>query len=191
MVRKLKLQAQMSLDGFVAGPSGEMDWMTWNWDDALKNYVSELTQPVDTILLGRKMAAGFIESWSQVASDPNHPEHTSGKKFIEIHKVVFSNTLTASEWENTSVATGDLLDEIADLKAQNGQDMIVYGGASFVSALVGNNLIDEYHLFINPVVLGSGMAIFNEVTHNQVLTLVNAISFECGIALLHYQRMQP
>ncbi|MGP1685133.1 MAG: dihydrofolate reductase family protein, partial [Giesbergeria sp.] len=59
-MRKLKLQVQISIDGFIAGPKGEMDWMVWDWDDALKQYVSDITEPVDTILLGRTLAQGFI-----------------------------------------------------------------------------------------------------------------------------------
>ena len=69
-MRKLKLQVQMSVDGFVAGPNGELDWMVFDWDDELKNYVTEITEPVDTILLGRKMAGGFISHWASVAADP-------------------------------------------------------------------------------------------------------------------------
>ena len=72
-LRKLKLQVQMSIDGYIAGPNGEMDWMVWNWDDKLKKYVFELTEPVDTIILGRKMTDGFISHWSDVMNKPDHP----------------------------------------------------------------------------------------------------------------------
>ena len=186
-MRKLKLQVQMSVDGCVAGPNGEMDWMVWDWDDELNRYVSELTEPVDTILLGRKMAGGFISHWSQVANDPNNPLYAAGKKFTDTPKVVFTKTLEKSEWSNTAIATGDLASEITRLKNQNGKDMIVYGGASFVSALIKEGLIDEFHLFINPAVLGKGLTIFKDVDHKQGLALVNSASFECGIVLLHYE----
>ena len=69
-MRKLKLQVQMSVDGFIAGPNSEMDWMTWNWDDKLKTFVSELTDSVDTILLGRKMTDGFISHWKSITQNP-------------------------------------------------------------------------------------------------------------------------
>jgi dihydrofolate reductase len=70
-LRKLKLQVQMSLDSYIAGPNGEMDWMVWNWDDKLKKYVFELTEPVDTIILGRKMTDGFVSYWSDVLLCPS------------------------------------------------------------------------------------------------------------------------
>ena len=71
-MRKLKLQVQMSVDGYIAGPNGEMDWMVWNWDDTLKKYVDDLTDSIDCILLGRKMAPGFIAHWAKVAADPEY-----------------------------------------------------------------------------------------------------------------------
>lgn len=149
-MRKLKLQVQRSLDGFIAGPNGEMDWMTFAWDDALKEYVKKLTEPVDCILLGRKLAEGFIPHWAGVAANPNDPEFAAGQKFTNTPKVVFTKTLEQSPWDNTELATGDLADEVTQLKKQDGNDIIVYGGADFVSSLIKEGLIDEYHLFVNP-----------------------------------------
>lgn len=186
-MRKLKLQVQVTIDGFVAGKNGEMDWMVWDWDDALKDYVTKLTDSVDTILLGRKMTDGFISSWSSVASDPNNPEYESGKKFIEMPKFVFSNTLTESPWENTTLASGDLTEEVMTLKKQTGKDLIVYGGATFVSSLIKANLIDEYHLFVNPVILGQGMPIFANINGKRPLKLIKSIAFDAQIVLMHYQ----
>jgi len=185
-MKKLKLQMQMSVDGYVAGPNGELDWMVWDWDDELKKYVDELTEPVDTILLGRKMADGFISHWTNVMNDPNDPDYAAAKKFVDTPKVVFTRTPEESKWDNTDIATGDLADEIAKLKGRAGKDMIVYGGASFVSALIQGGLIDEFHLFVNPAVLGEGMTIFKDVDQHLELALVNSIPFDCGIVLLHY-----
>jgi dihydrofolate reductase len=186
-MRKLKLQVQMTVDGYIAGPNGEMDWMAFNWDDELKNYVTELTEPVDCIVLGRKLAQGFIPHWASVAADPDHEEYTAGVKFTDTLKVVFSKTLDESEWENTVLAKGNLVDEINKLKNQEGQDIIAYGGATFVSNLIKHGLIDEFHFFVNPAAIGNGMAIFKEVDSKQKLTLVKSIPFECGIVLLHYE----
>ena len=180
-MRKLKLQVQMTVDGYIAGPNGEMDFMVWNWDDGLKNYVKGLTDPVDCIVLGRKLAEGFIPYWA------SHPEEEGAEKLNSTHKVVFTHTLEKSEWDNTVLAKGDLNEEINRLKGQDGGDIITYGGATFVSALIKQGLIDEYHLFINPTALGKGMAIFNELDTRQNLTLVKAASFDCGVAVLHYE----
>jgi dihydrofolate reductase len=185
-MRKLKLQVQMSVDGYVAGPNGEMDWMTWNWDDELKNYVNDLTDSVDTILLGRKMAGGFIAHWANTITMPDDPGFEFGNKMMDKPKFVFTKTLSDSEWENTSLAKGDIAEEVTQLKNQSGQDIIVYGGAGFVSSLVKHNLIDEYHLFINPAVIGDGMAIFKETEQRLNLELIKATQFECGIVVVTY-----
>jgi dihydrofolate reductase len=161
--------------------------MVWDWDDDLKQYVTALTEPVDCIVLGRKLAQGFIPHWAGVAADPNHPEHSAGIKFTDTPKVVFSQTLEKSDWANTVLAKGDLVDEIAKLKKQDGQDIIAYGGATFVSALIKDGLIDEFHLFINPTAIGSGMAIFKEMDRKQNLVLVKSTAFDCGIVVLYYQ----
>jgi dihydrofolate reductase len=186
-LRKLKLQVQMSVDGYIARLNGEMDWVVWNWDDKLKGYVNGLTESVDTILLGRKMTEGFISYWSDVMAKPNHPEYAFAKKMIEIPKVVFTKTLNKSKWVNTDIATGDLTDEINKLKRQEGKDIIVYGGASFDSSLIKAGLIDEFHLFVNPVAIANGMTIFKDLNETQKFTLVKSIAFDCGIVLLHYE----
>ena len=185
-MRKLKLQVQMSIDGFIAGPKGEMDWMVWDWDDELKNYVEEITEPVDCIVLGRNLAQGFIPHWSTVAANPDAPEFATGKKYMDTHKVVFTKTLGKSEWSNTVLAKGDLVDEIMQLKKQQGKDIIVYGGATFVSALIEHGLIDEFHLFINPTAIGDGMAIFKAVDRYQKMLLESSTAFSCGIVVNKY-----
>jgi dihydrofolate reductase len=181
-MRKLKLQVQITVDGFIAGPNGEMDWLTFDWDDALKNYVSALTEPVDCIVLGRKLAQGFIPHWAA------NPQLEGAQKINETSKVVFTKTIDDADWTNTTLAKGDLAAEINALKEQDGQDIIAYGGGTFVSALVKHELIDEFHLFVNPVIIGNGMPIFSEVTSKQALTLVSVKSFSCGIVVLHYER---
>ena len=186
-MRKLKLQVQMTVDGYIAGPNGEMDWITFNWDDELKNYVTEITEPIDCIVLGRKLAQGFIPHWAAVAANPDDPEFTAGIKFSDTHKVVFTHTINKSEWDNTVLAKGDLVDEITKLKKQDGKDIIAYGGATFVSALIKQRLIDEFHLFINPTAIGNGMTIFKELDSKQNLTLVKSTSFDCGIVVLNYE----
>ncbi|GGH22999.1 pyrimidine reductase [Mucilaginibacter phyllosphaerae] len=175
---------QVSLDGFVAGPDNEMDWMTWNWDDKLKEYVQQITEPVDTIILGRVLAEGFIPVWKERAADPAADSFTH--KMVNDPKVVFTQTLTENPWENTRLATGDIVEEINNLKSRPGGDIVAYGGARFASALIKHNLIDEYHLFINPVALGRGKTIFADLDTRLNLQLVNAIAFECGVTVLCY-----
>ena len=91
--RRLKLQVQMSVDGYIAGPNGEMDWMVWDRDDKIKKYVDELTKPVDTILLGRKMTDGFISHWTDASSKPDDEAYAFAKKMVDTPKIVFSKTV--------------------------------------------------------------------------------------------------
>jgi len=187
-MRKLKLQVQISIDGFVGGPNGELDWMTWVWDEELKKFVGELNDPTDTILLGKNMTDGFVNHWKKVADDPENPIHSSGVKFTETPKVVFSRTLKDSIWENTVLASGDLTVEVNKLKSVKGTNMMVYGGATFVSSLIDAELIDDYYLFINPVLIGKGLRIFSETPKKVNLKLVDSVKYKCGITVLHYQK---
>ena len=180
---KLKLQMQTTLDGYVGGPNGEMDWMIYEWDDALKKHVGSLTASVDTIILGRNLAEGFIPYWT---GEYNSEEPAPGANiFVETPKVVFSRTLTESKWDNTRVENGDLAAAVKGLKEGDG-DLMAYGGGTFVSELIRNNLIDEYHLFVNPTAISEGMTIFRQPGDKARLELVSATRYECGIAGLLY-----
>ncbi len=186
-MRKLKLQVQITIDGFISGVNGEMDWMLFEWSQDLLEYVKELTEPVDTILLGRKLAEGFIPHWENVIKNPNDPEYLGGVKLTKTPKIVFSKTYEKSIWNNTKVATGEITEEVLKIKQQNGNDIIVYGGGSFVSSLITKELIDEIHLFINPVIIGKGMPIFQEISKKQNFKAIQAKHFECGIVVLTYK----
>jgi dihydrofolate reductase len=180
-MRKLKLQVQISVDGFIAGPNGEMDWLTFNWDEELMKYVGDITDPVDTIVLGRKLAEGFIPTWA------SRPKDEPGvDKMVNTPKVVFTQTLTKSDWNNTTLAAGDITEEVNRLKSQDGGDIIAYGGATFASALIKARLIDELHLFVNPVILGKGLPIFQDVDSKQNLVFKKSQAFPCGIVVLCY-----
>ena len=186
VLRKLRLQVQMSVDGCIAGPNGEMDWMVGLLDDEIIKYSHKITEPVDTILLGRKMTDVFISYWLNVMNKPDDPWYAFAKRMIEIPKVVFTKTLNKSEWINTSIVTGDLIEEVSKIKSQSGRDIVVYGGATFDSSLIKEKLIDEFYLFINPVAIGNGMTIFKDLNEIQKYTLIESKAFECGKVLLRY-----
>lgn len=187
-MKKLKLQMQISVDGFVAGPNGEMDWLTRNWDDQLKSYVDDLTASINIIVMGRKLAQSFIPVWKERLNDPQRGDFV--RTMVETLKYVFTKTLTESPWEFTELATGDIVEDVNKLKAGEGKDIIVYGGAGFVSALIKHNLIDEYHLFINPAAIGKGMPIFDALEDRLTLKLEEAKQFDCGVSVLRYSPAQ-
>lgn len=182
-MKKLKLQMQMSVDGFVAGPNGELGWMNWDWDDKLKDFVSDLSDSVDTILMGRKMTDGFVNYWLGVLENPESPEYPFARKMIDYPKIVFTRTLSESQWINTTLAH-DLVPDADREKKKGGRDIVVYGGAGFVTNLVKENLIDDYYLFVNPTAIGKGMAIFDQT---KGLKLIESLPFECGVVVNHYQ----
>ena len=186
-MRKLKLHVGISIDGCIAGPNNEMDWIDFTWDKKFREYEDKLHEPVDTILLGRKMTDDFITTWSNFVKKPDDSWYTFAKKMIETPKIVFTKSLTKSKWPNTEIATGDLREEITKLKSQDGGDIIVYGGASFDSSLIKENLIDEYYLFINPVAIGNGKTIFRDLKEIRKLSLVESMAFDSGTVLLHYE----
>lgn len=184
-MRKVKLQMQMSLDGYVAGPNGELDWMTWNPDKEFLSFITSLIDSSDTILLGRKMTDGFISHWENTFT--NNPDHVFAKKILDTPKVVFSKTLHKSIWKNTILAKGSLADEITSLKKQKGKDILVYGGAGFASSLIKERLIDEYHLIINPTAIGDGMTIFRSLDRMQKFLPIGSKLYPGGKTVLSYR----
>ncbi|MDN3293111.1 dihydrofolate reductase family protein [Streptomyces ficellus] len=187
-MRTFKLQVQMSVDGYMAGPNGEMDWLTFPWTDDINAYLDALTEPVDCIVLGRKLAEGFIPTW---AAGPEGEDQASIDKMNTTPKVVISRTLTESPWDNAVVAGGDLAETVHKLKAQPGGDIIAYGGATLVQSLIAEDLLDELHLLVNPTALGSGMPVFPNTGAYQRLRLVTARPFACGITALHLEPKRP
>jgi dihydrofolate reductase len=194
-MRKLKLEIQVSVDGFIADKNHNMQWMIWpysppqwNWDKELQQYHIDLTTSSDCILLSRNMAGGFHEHWEEVAQHPSDPRYAFAKPVTDMKKIVFSRKLKKSRWKNTEIATGNYIDYIQALKQKKGKDIICYGGATFVSSLIQSALIDEFHLLINPTIIGTGLPIFSTIKQKQNLKLVNTKRFDCGIALLHYTK---
>lgn len=178
----------MTLDGFVCGANGEMDWMLCGGDEVLKNYILDLTNSADTILLGRKTGEGMAVYWPTVASNPesNDDDFFMAEKLSDTPKIVFSKSVSAINWVNVTVCS-NIVEEVKELKEQKGKDILIYGGASIVASFIKENLIDEYHLFVNPVAIGKGKPIFNERTGTLKLKLVKATTSSVGITILFYE----
>jgi len=177
----------LSLDGFVSGPQGEMNWLVWDWDNVLKNYVALLTDSADTFLMGRATGEGMAVYWPTVPANPESKEEEKwmAEKLNNSPKIIFSRTVTHINWTNARVAN-DIVEEVKELKKEPGKDIILYGGAEIVSSFICENLIDEYHLFINPVIIGEGKTIFKNVRETMGLKLVNTIQSNTGIVILQF-----
>jgi dihydrofolate reductase len=198
-MRRLILETQVSIDGFIAGINGNTDWMIWNWspdwtwDAELQSYHTQLTKSADCILLSRQMAEeGFNAHWQKVTENPLDARFSFAKHITDTRKIVFSETINRSTqipggWHKTEIANGNFIDAVKQLKNQDGKDIIVYGGSTFVASLIRAGLIDEFHLLVNPVALGQGLPIFNTLDNKQDMKLIKANSYKCGIVLLHYK----
>ena len=175
----------MTVDGFVAGPNGELDWM-WigKRDEAILQDVIKLADTCDIILLGRKMTRGFIDYWENVLDNQSASvEQPLAQRMVNMRKIVFSRTQTAIKGRNLEVENGDVAAAVQALKKQPGKDIMVYGGATFVSSLISQSLVDEYYIFRRPVAIGSGLSIFNE---QKVLELESCIAYKNGTMLHKY-----
>lgn len=191
-MRKLILQMQMSVDGFV-GSAGDYDWLIWNWgddnhwDEELKRDFNAQFQSVDTILLSRKMAEeGYLSHWGNAAKRyPQDPFYAFAQRIVDVQKVVPSDRLEKSRWERTVVGSGDLPHEVDALKAEEGNNIAVFGGAGFASALIVAGLVDEFQFYINPAALGGGTRIFDQAGFSK-LRLLGSKAYECGIVVSRY-----
>jgi len=173
-MRKLKLQMNILLDN--------------KWDSGMSEFCIANLNNVDCLLHGRKTGEGFIPYWTEVANNPSESDHKLGKRFAEIPNIVFSNTLKESQWDNTIIISGNIKEQIIALKNQQGKDIIVYGGDSFVSSLIQYDLIDEYYVLANPAALGNGQQTFNPLKNDLALKLVECKPFVCGTVLLCYTK---
>jgi len=179
---RLKLQMQLTVDGL--NPEGQNDGLSW---DEVRDYSRDLLGSADTIILGAKTAVDFIPHWDTAAAKPGDSWQEVARRIAQARKIVFSKTLEDPGWSNTEIERGDLAAVVRRLKTTNKQDIIVYGGVSFVSSLVKGGLIDEFHLFVNPVALGKGKSIFGALGDPLRFDLKKAVGCNSGHVLLHYE----
>jgi len=184
MARKLIVSNMVSLDGFMAGPGGQIDWFT-GIDGEFSDYAAGLLATVDTILFGRvtyQLMAGYWPSATAETDDPRIIEAMNG-----LSKVVFSSTLEAVQWANSRLVKGKAVEEVARLKGRPGRDLVIYGSGGLVSALAPAGLIDDYRLFVAPLALGGGLPLFRGLGRRLELRLAETRIFGGGVVLLRYE----
>ncbi|MDE3230232.1 MAG: dihydrofolate reductase [Chloroflexota bacterium] len=181
-MRKLFVSNMISIDGYYAGPNDEIDWH--NVDAEFNEMAAEMLDSVDTLVFGRvtyDLMASYWPTPAGIADDP-----TIASKMNALGKVVFSRTLSAVDWNGARLAQSALADEIARLKAEPGKDMVIFGSGTIVTQLTQLGLIDEFRLYVSPVILGAGKSLFAGVTGRPPLRLVSARAFDSGNAMLVY-----
>jgi dihydrofolate reductase len=205
-MKKLVLQMQISVDGFVAGPNGELDWIFTTIDEATTNWIVERLWQADVHIMGRRtfqdMASYWPTSTEPYAAPMNEIPKVvfTEKGFTTSQKVEVTTAVrdasrareergeapsstrpaSAESWNEATVVTGHLADEIAGLKQQAGKDILAHGGAGFAQALVSLGLIDEYRLIVHPVALGRGLPLFSRLSKPLDLELVSSTAFNSG-----------
>ena len=182
--------AQLSLDGYIAEKNGNSDWLIFIWgeqwtsDFILRKYFTGVRSSVDWILFCPEMAKeGYLSHWSGAVKAVRRTQSAFAKNVTASKQVIFSKAVNLSEWMNTDSAKEEISDEINKLKKQEGKNIIVYGGASFVRTLISAGLIDEFQLFVEPKILGTGINLFSDITE---LKLLKTRLFPCGVTLLKY-----
>ena len=195
-MRKLILQMQISVDGYVGADGDGMEWQIWNfgdewnWDPALKRDFNATFQSIDCILLSRKMIEqGYLNHWGRAAADhPADPDYAFAKKIINVEKVVLTNKPVSGKWARATIAGGDFAEAALALKHQKGENIIAFGGASFASSLVAAGLVDEIQLYVNPATLGGGETIFRAPSNAaRKLKLLGSNAYSCGIVVNRYE----
>jgi dihydrofolate reductase len=184
--RKLILSMQITLDGYIAGPNDEADWIMSD-DEEWAEHFKDINS-ADTFLLGRKMYPLYSQYWQSVLQQPDSkPNELKFAKLADITQhIVFTKGDFKPNWKNTRVAH-DLPAEITRLKKENGKNIIAWGGANFASSLIELGLVDEYRFELNPTLLTKGKSLFNNLYQRKKLTLIDSKTLKSGLIILKYQ----
>jgi dihydrofolate reductase len=184
-MRRIIASENVTLDGFFAGPNGEIDMFTRNEETAQYARDQTKSRSTDTVLFGRVTYDLMASFWTTPAAASQDPAITNFMN--NTPKIVFSKTLKKADWKNTRVIKDLKKEEILKIKQQSGKDMIIFGSGSIVSALAKLCLIDEYLIFVYPIILGSGKPLFKNLSNRIKLKLLETKTFKCGVVILHYE----
>lgn len=180
-MRKIILSMMVSVDGFIEDAEQNIEWHKWNAE--MDQYMGDFFKSLDTMIMGRKTYELMADYW---------PENTTEDQVIRdnmnnLPKLIFSKSLTSTNWNNCRLFSEINKDEFSEMKNQSGKDIVIFGGASIASAFTQMGLIDEFRIIINPVMLGGGTPLFKANNKKLELFLIESKAFNCGNVLLHYQ----
>jgi dihydrofolate reductase len=176
----------ISLDGFVAGPNGEMDWIKVN--DDIFDHVGKRINEVDTALYGRVTYQLMESYWPVAADSPTASKHDieHSKWYADARKIVLSKTIDGAGLNNTEVIGDHVVEQINEIKQQQGEDILIFGSPTATHYLMRKNMVDGFWLFVNPVILGRGTPLFEGVNDQINLDLLSTRQFDCGVTELCY-----
>jgi dihydrofolate reductase len=187
-MRKIVMFNLVSVDGFFAGPDGNIDWHVV--DEEFNQAAVAMIERFDTMLFGRTTYQLFESYWPNAAKDPatSKEDRIIADKINEMTKIVFSKTLDKVTWAHAQLVHALVPQAIENMKHQPGRDIVIYGSGTIVQQLTTLGLLDEYQLLVNPVILGTGKPLFKDVQGTLKLQLLSTKQFRSGNVLLTYQR---
>lgn len=195
-MRRLVLQSQITLDGYAAADSDELDWQVWDWgpawswDPALRDDFNTVFDHVDMILLSRPMIeGGYLDHWHRTAEEhPTESDYRFARRIVDVEKIVVTRQELAARSPRVTVRSQPPADIVEELKATEGVDIISFGGIRFASALLRLGLVDELQLFVNPTAVGAGASIFGHTEPaGRRFTLLGSRAYPCGVIVNRYQ----
>ncbi|MDD8018728.1 MAG: dihydrofolate reductase family protein [Bacteroidota bacterium] len=185
-MRKIISFMHISLDSFVAGPNGEMNWI--KVDEEIFDHVGKRISKGGTALYGRVTYQMMENYWPAAGDEPDASKHDieHSKWYNKVHKVVLSKTMKDADLTNTTIISDNLSERINEIKQQVGEDILLFGSPTATHSLIQLNLIDGYWLFVNPIILGRGIPLFVDIKDKIKLNLMTTQQFTCGVTELNY-----
>jgi dihydrofolate reductase len=188
-MRKLIVSMNLTLDGYYSGPDGELDWHLTSWTTEMGDAMCSQLAKADTILLGRITYNAMAAYCSIMVAGPSRrsEEFAFANMMNCCTKIVFSKTIVSASWKNTELLKGNLAYQTTRLKKKPGGDIIVYGSSQLVDGLIKADLVDEYRLWIHPVILGKGKSLFRNNREKHCLNLMDTETFPSGVVMMRYR----
>jgi dihydrofolate reductase len=185
-MRKIISFMHISLDGFVAGPNGEMNWI--KVDEEIFDHVGTRIAETDTALYGRVTYEMMQSYWPLAGGKPDASKHDidHSKWYNKAHKIVLSKTMKNADLLNTTIVSDNLSDRLHEIKQLTGSEILFFGSPTATHALIQQNLIDGYWLFVNPIILGQGIPLFEGINDKTKLKLITTRQFTSGVTELNY-----
>jgi dihydrofolate reductase len=188
-MRNLVYFMHSSLDGFVAGLNGEMNWI--KVDDEIFDFVATMTDQADTALYGRVTYQMMEAYWPTAGEKPDASRHDKehSKWYKNVSKVVLSKTINETGLKSTKVISDNLLENINRIKQTPGKNILIFGSPGASHSLLKIGVVDEFWIFVNPILLGKGISLFKNIPELTKLVLMETKTFTSGVVALHYRKV--
>jgi dihydrofolate reductase len=188
-MRRLIVSLNVSLDGFISGPDGELDWHINCWSGEMGDVLCARLAKADTLLLGRVTYQAMARYWPGKlnSSSCREIDYAFAEMMCRYEKIVFTTSLSAPIWSHTTFVRGDVKRTVDGLKLRPGGDIMVYGSGQLVQSLMQAGCVDEYQLWLHPVILGAGKRLFRSMQVKEFLQLSHNEAFPYGVVLVCYE----